>query len=165
MTPDAQATITLNSGSSVFEVVEAVLFPFDDYSIPFRKDVLLNLIPGSRKPHDYREGASYDPDHPGEPVVQMGGDDDCDSMEIVMPSIVEVEGEYRHVVLRPGKQGSGSGIPVLGRRGADRSGAQTCLLHQQGWHSPGRNRSWDWWNTTATRKTILSTRRAATDGT
>ena len=69
--------------------------PFDDYSIPFRKDVLLNLIPGSRKPHDYREGASYDPDHPGEPVLQTGGDADCDSMEIVFPTVLEVEGEYR----------------------------------------------------------------------
>jgi hypothetical protein len=87
--------VTVESASSSFEVGEAVLFPFDDYSIPFRKDVLLTLIPGSRKPHDYREGASYDPDHPGGPVVELGADDDCDSMEIVMPTVLEVEGEYR----------------------------------------------------------------------
>ena len=91
----SQPTIVVASGSSSFEVEEAVLFPFDDYSIPFRKDVLLDLIPGSRKPGDYRLGASYDPDHPGGPVLEVGGDDDCDSMEIVFPTVLEVEGEYR----------------------------------------------------------------------
>ena len=106
--------VVVQSVASSFEVGEAVLFPFDDYSIPFRKDVLLTLIPGSRKPHDYREGASYDPDHPGGPVVEVGGDDACDSMEIVMPSVVEVEGEYRMWYYARGNKGVSAESPYWG---------------------------------------------------
>ena len=95
MAPINNATVEVESGSPSFAVEEAVLFPFDDYSIPFRKDVLMTLIPGSRQPHEYREGASYEPDHPGEPVLKLGPPGTCDCMEIIFPTILEVEGEYR----------------------------------------------------------------------
>ena len=88
-------TIAVDSGNSSFLVEEAVLFPFYDYSVPFRKDVLVNLIPGSRKPGDYRDGASYVANHPGDPVLQVGSEETCDSTEIVMPTVLEVDGEYR----------------------------------------------------------------------
>ena len=95
MTRPADLCAEVNSGAPSFEVEEAVLFPFDDCSIPFRKDVLMTLIPGSRWPVEYREGGSYDPDHPGEPVVQLGGPGTPDSMEIIFPTVLKVEDEFR----------------------------------------------------------------------
>ena len=85
--------IHVDSGSPTFSTDEAVLFPFDDYSIPFRKDVLMTLVPGSRQPGEHRENASYEPNHPGVPVVENGPPGTCDSMEIVFPSIARVGDE------------------------------------------------------------------------
>ena len=44
MPTNPDIAVGVNSSSTNFEVEEAVLFPFDDCSIPFRKDVLLSLI-------------------------------------------------------------------------------------------------------------------------
>ncbi len=82
--------IHVDSGSPTFATEEAVLFPFDDYSIPFRKDVLMTLVPGSRQPGEHRENASYEPNHPGKPVLEVGGPGTCDSVELVFPSIARV---------------------------------------------------------------------------
>lgn len=88
--------VGVNSGSPTFEVEEAVLFPFDDCSIPFRKDVLMSLIPGARGPGEHREGGPYeDADHPGDPVLQLGGPGTPDSTEIIFPTILQVDDEYR----------------------------------------------------------------------
>ena len=90
-----KVAVEVEGGGSSFAVEEAVLFPFDDVSVPFRKDVLMTLVPGSRSPGEHREGGSYDPDHPGKPVLELGGPGTCDSMEIIFPTILKVEDGYR----------------------------------------------------------------------
>ena len=95
MASKASLGIGIECGSPSFDVEEAVLFPFDDFSIPFRKDVLMTLIPGSRGPSEHREGGSYDPGHPGEPIVQNGGPGTPDSMEIIWPTVIEIGDEFR----------------------------------------------------------------------
>ena len=110
--------IHVDSGSPTFSTDEAVLFPFDDYSIPFRKDVLMTLVPGSRQPGDYRENASYEPNHPGVPVVENGPPGTCDSMEIVFPSIARVGDELRIWYMARGSSDADAGDNEWGGGGA-----------------------------------------------
>ncbi len=110
--------IHVDSGSPTFSTDEAVLFPFDDYSIPFRKDVLMTLVPGSRKPGDYRENASYEPNHPGVPVIENGPPGTCDSMEIVFPSIARVGDELRIWYMARGSSDADAGDNEWGGGGA-----------------------------------------------
>src|SRR5687767_10775738 len=54
---------------------ERVLFPFDDYSIPFNKGVLLTLVPG-------RKSSTADPQHPNKPVLGVGKAGDPDERRV-----------------------------------------------------------------------------------
>lgn len=84
----------VNNGGPAKSVDEAVLFPFDDFTIPFNKGLLLTLAPGRKTP--YENGHGFDPDHPGKPVVVQGGPDDPDHTEVVYyGSVLGVDGEYR----------------------------------------------------------------------
>jgi hypothetical protein len=76
-------------------VEEAVLFPFDDHSIPFTKGLVLSLVRGSKSPGDYVEGTSYDPEHPGKPVLRLGAPREPDSAEALTPIVIRVGAEYR----------------------------------------------------------------------
>ena len=53
--PAAAATrrIYVDNGVPSVAVDEAVLFPFDDHSIPFTKGLVLSLVRGSKSPGDY----------------------------------------------------------------------------------------------------------------
>jgi hypothetical protein len=68
---------------------ERVLFPFDDYSIPFNKGVLLTLVPG-------RKSSVTDPDHPNKPVVRVGKPGDPDERRVYFAgTVIKVGDEYR----------------------------------------------------------------------
>src|SRR5687767_754313 len=68
---------------------EIVLFPFDDNGIPFNKNLLLTLIPGSKSSKD-------DPKHPGKPVLGIGEKDDPDGRRVYFAgTILQVGDEYR----------------------------------------------------------------------
>lgn len=84
----------VQNGGPVQSIAEAVLFPFDDYSIPLNKNLLMELTPARKTP--YETGHGFDPEHPGKPVVVQGGPDDADSTEVVYyGSVLAVDGEYR----------------------------------------------------------------------
>ncbi len=83
----------VQNGGPVQSIAEAVLFPFDDYSIPLNKNLLMELTPARKTP--YETGHGFDPEHPGKPVVVQGGPDDADSTEVVYyGSVLAVDGEY-----------------------------------------------------------------------
>lgn len=68
---------------------ERVLFPFDDYSIPFNKGVLLTLVPG-------RKSAVTDPEHPNRPVLAVGEKGDPDERRVYFAgTVIKVGDEYR----------------------------------------------------------------------
>lgn len=50
---------------------EIVLFPFDDVSLPFNKGLILTLVPG-------RKSSTADPQHPNQPVLNIGHPGDAD---------------------------------------------------------------------------------------
>ena len=84
----------VHNGGPVQSIHEAVLFPFDDYSIALNKNLLMDLIPARKTP--YETGHGFDPEHPGKPVVVRGGPDDPDSTEVVYyGSVLDIDGEYR----------------------------------------------------------------------
>ena len=87
--------IEVQNGVPNSQVSEVVIFPFDDYTVPFSKGLLLNLIHGVRKPGDEFEGAGFDPNHPGEPVVRVGEPGTSDSKEVIWPTVIKVGSEYR----------------------------------------------------------------------
>ena len=87
--------IEVQNGVPNSQVSEVVLLPFDDYSVPISKGLLLNLIPGVRKPGDEFEGAGFDRNHPGEPVVRVGEPGTSDSKEVIWPTVIKVGSEYR----------------------------------------------------------------------
>ena len=82
------------NGGPLHSVEEAVLFPFDCFSIPFNKGLLLNLVPGRKTAEE--TGHGYDPEHPGKPVVSQGKSEDPDCLEVVYyGSVLHVDSEYR----------------------------------------------------------------------
>ena len=155
--------IRVDSGSPTFTTEEAVLFPFDDYSIPFRKDVLMTLVQSSRQPGEYRENASYDPDHPGARSVQHGVSESCDHMEIVFLSIARVGDELRMWYMARGNSDPdaasnewGSGAPIDQRR----SFAYATSKDGIEWENPTSGSS----SITAAKATTLSTSTMAMPG-
>ena len=83
----------VHNGGPVQSIAEATLFPFDDYSIPLNKNLLMELLPARKTP--YETGHGFDPEHPGRPVVVQGGPDDPDSTEVVYyGSVIGIDGEY-----------------------------------------------------------------------
>jgi hypothetical protein len=86
---------SVHNGLPAIAVEEAVLFPFDEYSVPFTKSLLLSLVTGSKSPTHYMEGAGYDPAHPGRIVLRPGAAGEPDSVEVIGPTVIRVGNEYR----------------------------------------------------------------------
>ncbi len=73
---------------------EVVLFPFDDYGLPFNKGLLLNLVPGRKTTAD--RGAGSDPEHPGRPVLLPGNPGDPDHPRLYYyGTVLHINDEYR----------------------------------------------------------------------
>lgn len=83
--------IVVNGVPSV-QIDEAVLFPFDDFSIPLRGGLKLHLISGEK--------------YSGNPVVRRGkpGEPDCLCVRESGGTVVNVNGEYRMWYLGRGNQ-------------------------------------------------------------
>ncbi len=79
----------LSAGACFAAGPETVLFPFDDYSVPFSKGLILSLNAG-------RKSATTDPQHPNKPVLAIGQPGDPDFPRIYFyGTILALEGEYR----------------------------------------------------------------------
>ena len=73
---------------------ETVLFPFDDYSVPFSKGLLLELVPGKKSA--VNTGHGTDPLHPSKPVVPPGKPGDPDHPRVYYyGTVLKIDGEYR----------------------------------------------------------------------
>ena len=109
----------MDNGVPSVAVDEAVLFPFDDHSIPFTKGLVLSLVRESKSPGDYVEGTSYDPDHPGQPVLRLGGPGEPDSAEALSPIVIRVGAEYRMWYVCRGDSSEGAGSHQEGGKKID----------------------------------------------
>src|SRR5436190_14096482 len=79
---------------SVTPPSETVLFPFDDYGLPFTKGLVLTLVPGHKSATGPTNGV--DPDHPGTPVMPIGNEGDPDFPRAYFcGTILYVDGEFR----------------------------------------------------------------------
>jgi hypothetical protein len=98
------ATILLPAISSAAEISgrepaepptrETVLFPFDDYALPFNKGLVLTLAPGHKSATAPSLGV--DPEHPGTPVMPIGKPGDADFPRAYFcGTILRIDGEYR----------------------------------------------------------------------
>jgi hypothetical protein len=68
---------------------ETVLFPFDEYNLPFNKGLVLSLAAG-------RKSTTTDPEHPNKPVLTIGNPGDPDHPRVYFyGTILPIEGEYR----------------------------------------------------------------------
>lgn len=106
--------IRLENGEPAAE--ETVHFPFDDHTIPFTKGLLLSLVPGSKTAGDYLTGSSYDPEHPGWPVVRFGPPGAPDHREVICPTVIRVGDEYRMwYICRGESDPTQDGAPYGGR--------------------------------------------------
>jgi hypothetical protein len=66
-----------------------VIFPFDDYTLPLNKGLVLSLVAG-------RKHARQDPLHPNKPVVSIGQKGEPDDRRIrFYGTVLHVDGEYR----------------------------------------------------------------------
>ena len=73
---------------------ETILFPFDDYSVPFSKGLVLELVPGRKGAVNMGTGA--DPLHPSKPVVPPGKPGDPDHPRVYYyGTVLKIDGEYR----------------------------------------------------------------------
>jgi hypothetical protein len=73
---------------------ETVLFPFDDYGLPFSKGLVLTLMPGHKSATAPTNGV--DPEYPGTPVMPIGNEGDPDFPRAYFcGTILHVDGEYR----------------------------------------------------------------------
>lgn len=83
--------------NTIDDVDEAVLFPFDECSVPFTRDLLLNLQSGrtNKAEMDYGHNIDIDDRHPEGPVVTYGPPGSPDSTEVLSPNVFYVDGEYR----------------------------------------------------------------------
>ncbi|MBN8627893.1 MAG: hypothetical protein J0M17_20640 [Planctomycetes bacterium] len=73
---------------------ELVLFPFDDYALPFNKGLILTLLPGRKGSTNNVLGS--DPDHPGNPVLNVGKPGDPDFPRAYFyGTVLHIDGEYR----------------------------------------------------------------------
>lgn len=78
-------------------VEEAVIFPFDESSMPFLRDLVLNLQSGRTNQYEMDYGLNIDEDlrHPEGPVLTYGPPGSPDSKEVLSPNVFYVNGEYR----------------------------------------------------------------------
>src|SRR5262245_29050172 len=73
---------------------EIVLFPFDDYGIPFNKGLVLTLIPGQKS--NVNPSLGIDPKHPSKPVLSIGKDGEPDFPRAYFcGTVLFVDGAYR----------------------------------------------------------------------
>src|ERR1043165_8833898 len=73
---------------------ETVLFPFDDYSLPFNKGLILTLMPGRKSAK--KADLGIDPKHPGKPVLPIGKPGDPDEKRVYFfGTVIKVGDEYR----------------------------------------------------------------------
>ena len=73
---------------------EIILFPFDDYGIPFNKGLVLTLIPGQKS--NVNPSLGIDPKHPSKPVLAIGKEGDPDFPRAYFcGTVLFVDGEYR----------------------------------------------------------------------
>ena len=73
---------------------EVVLFPFDDHSLPFRKGLLLTLVPGRKGTANRGTGA--DPLHPNKPVLSPGQPGDPDHPRVYYyGTVLRIGDEFR----------------------------------------------------------------------
>jgi hypothetical protein len=73
---------------------EIVLFPFDDYSLPWSKGLVLTLMPGRKSPTN--PGLGIDAQHPGKPVLPIGKPGDPDHPRAYFyGTVIKVGDEYR----------------------------------------------------------------------
>ena len=86
----------LNS-SPVDSIDETVLFPFDRKSMPFSRDLNLQLQAGRTNPAEMDHGLSVDLDdrHPEHPVLSYGPPGSLDSTEIICPHVFQIDDEFR----------------------------------------------------------------------
>ena len=85
------------NGSPIEPVDEAVLFPFDECSIPFTRDLHMRLAAGRTNPAEMDHGVNVvmDERHPGGPVLTQGPPGTLDSDEVICPNVFFIDGEYR----------------------------------------------------------------------
>jgi hypothetical protein len=73
---------------------EIVLFPFDDYSLPLTKGLVLTLMPGRKSPTN--PGLGIDAEHPGKPVLPIGKPGDPDYPRAYFyGTVLKIDGQYR----------------------------------------------------------------------
>lgn len=72
------------------KVAEAVLFPFDDGSIPFRSGLQLNLAEAAKFPEN--------------PIMHCGETGTPDSKAVRRPCVIRIDGQYRMWYLGMGKE-------------------------------------------------------------
>lgn len=90
----ALSAMLLPAAATSAEPKETVLFPFDDYSLPFSKGLILTLMPGKKSEHSPSLG--IDPKHPGKPVLPIGKKGDPDFPRAYFcGTILKIDNEYR----------------------------------------------------------------------
>ena len=97
----------VHTGIPTAEVDEVVLFPFDRESLPFHRDLHMNLVQARKFPAEIDGGNNIIEDdwHPTEPVLMQGPPGSPDSLEVICPNVFHIEGEYRMWYLAQGDEG------------------------------------------------------------
>ena len=85
------------NSSPTDSIDEVVLFPFDECSMPFVRDLHTSLVAGRTNQAEMEHGVSVDMDerHPGGPVLSPGQPGSLDSTELICPNVFHIDGEYR----------------------------------------------------------------------
>src|SRR5437773_628520 len=79
--PPKAGQIFIKNGVPENAVEEAVLFPFDDCSLPFSRDLYMSLVTGRKFPDEVDNGLNIvmDPRQPDKAVLPQGNVGDPDS--------------------------------------------------------------------------------------
>ena len=103
--PRKARQIFIKNGVPQNAVEEAVLFPFDDYSLPFSRDLHMSLVTGRKFPDEVDNGLNIvmDPRQPTKPVLPQGKRGEPDSYEVLCPNVFLIDGEYRMWYLGQGE--------------------------------------------------------------
>ena len=122
--------IEVLNGGGAGSVEEAVLFPFDDHSIPYRAGLRLQLVPG-KTPYNMN------------PIVLGRGEPGApdDAGVTFYGTVIEIDGELR--------------MWYQAKSSQDRSGRRLAYA-VSGTEKPGRSRTWAWWSSTAAATTTSS---------
>lgn len=82
------------AGEARSVAAETVLFPFDDYGLPFNKGLVLTMMPGKKSNRNPSLG--IDPKHPSKPVLPIGEPGDPDYPRAYFcGTVLKVDGQYR----------------------------------------------------------------------